>query len=70
LGGPGTSGVLIFNKNYIKIWFLIIQEEEQSLGPIRGGTFIDNIEDREDGGTPGFMQVIKIALFDPAGNGY
>ena len=24
--------------------------------------YIDNIEDREDGGTPGFVQVIKIAL--------
>ena len=24
--------------------------------------YIDNIEDREDGGTPGFLQVIKTAL--------
>jgi hypothetical protein len=27
---------------------------------ILGRTQIDNIEDREDGGTPGFMQVIKL----------
>jgi hypothetical protein len=27
-----------------------------------GGHKYDNIEDREDGGTPGFLQVIKTAL--------
>jgi selenocysteine lyase/cysteine desulfurase len=64
LGGPGTSGVLIFNK-----------ELYQNMVPDcpGGGTvswtnpwgehkYIDNIEDREDGGTPGFLQTIKAAL--------
>lgn len=64
LGGPGTNGVLIFNK-----------EMYHNLVPDcpGGGTvswttpwgdhkFLDNIEDREDGGTPGFLQVIKTAL--------
>jgi len=64
LGGPGTSGVLIFNKN------LYHNNVPDCPG---GGTvswtnpwgehkYIDNIEDREDGGTPGFLQVIKTAL--------
>ena len=64
LGGPGTSGVLVFNKN------LYNNNIPDCPG---GGTvswtnpwgehkYIDNIEDREDGGTPGFLQVIKTAL--------
>jgi len=64
LGGPGTSGVLVFNKN------LYNNNVPDCPG---GGTvswtnpwgehkYIDNIEDREDGGTPGFLQVIKTAL--------
>ncbi|TGD56561.1 aminotransferase class V-fold PLP-dependent enzyme [Flavobacterium humi] len=64
LGGPGTSGVLIFNKNLYKnnvpdcpgggtvSW----------TNPWGGHKYIDNIEEREDGGTPGFLQVIKTAL--------
>ena len=64
LGGPGTSGVLIFNKMLY-----------QSYSPDQpgGGTvewtnpwgeykYIDDIETREDGGTPGFLQAIKTAL--------
>ncbi len=64
LGGPGSSGVLIFNKN------LNISGSPDNPG---GGTvdwtnpwgefkYIDDIEVREDGGTPGFLQAIKIAL--------
>ena len=64
LGGPGTSGVMVFNKNLYK------NNVPDCPG---GGTvswtnpwgehkYIDNIEDREDGGTPGFLQVIKTAL--------
>lgn len=64
LGGPGTSGVLIFNKNLYK------NNVPDCPG---GGTvswtnpwgehqYIENIEEREDGGTPGFLQVIKTAL--------
>lgn len=64
LGGPGTSGVLVFNKNLYK------NNVPDCPG---GGTvswtnpwgehqYIDNIEEREDGGTPGFLQVIKTAL--------
>ncbi len=64
LGGPGTCGVLVFNKNLYK------NNVPDCPG---GGTvewtnpwgehqYIENIEDREDGGTPGFLQVIKTAF--------
>lgn len=64
LGGPGTPGVLIFNSDLYK------NNVPDCPG---GGTvswtnpwgehqYIDNIEDREDGGTPGFLQVMKTAL--------
>ncbi len=64
LGGPGASGALIFNKS------LYHNEVPDNPG---GGTvlwtnpwgehkFLDNIEVREDGGTPGFLQCIKAAL--------
>lgn len=64
LGGPGSSGVLLFNKKLYK----------NNIPDCPGGgtvswtnpwgehQYITNIEDREDGGTPGFLQVIKTAL--------
>ena len=64
LGGPGTSGVLLFNK---KLYQNLVPDNPGGgtvswTNPWGEHKFIDNIEDREDGGTPGFMQVIKIAL--------
>lgn len=64
LGGPGTSGVMVFNKNLYK------NNVPDCPG---GGTvswtnpwgehqYITDIEEREDGGTPGFLQVIKTAF--------
>ena len=64
LGGPGSSGVLIFNSD------LYNNKVPDQPG---GGTvdwtnpwgeykFIDDIELREDGGTPGFLQAIRAAL--------
>jgi len=64
LGGPGSSGVLIFNKTLYK------NKVPDHPG---GGTvtwtnpwgehsFFNNIEVREDGGTPGFLQCIRTAL--------
>jgi selenocysteine lyase/cysteine desulfurase len=64
LGGPGTSGVLIFNKALYKnkvpdhpgggtvLW----------TNPWGEHKYFDDIESREDGGTPGFLQTIKTAL--------
>lgn len=64
LGGPGTSGVLIFNK---KLYKNMIPDcpgggTVSWTNPWGEHKYIDNIEDREDGGTPGFLQVIKTAL--------
>jgi selenocysteine lyase/cysteine desulfurase len=64
LGGPGSAGVLIFSKELYR------NEIPDSPG---GGTvkwtnrwggysYITDIEVKEDGGTPGFLQGIKAAL--------
>ncbi len=64
LGGPGSSGVIVFNRA------LYHNHIPDCSG---GGTvdwtnrwgkyrYIDDIEAREDGGTPGFMQAIKAAM--------
>lgn len=64
LGGPGTPGVIVFDSK------LYVRETPDQPG---GGTvdwtnpwgkyrFLRDIETREDGGTPGFLQTIKAAL--------
>ena len=64
LGGPGSSGVLIFNKE------LYQNNVPDNPG---GGTvdwtnawgehkYVDDVQQREDGGTPAFLQTIKTAL--------
>ncbi|NCP84640.1 MAG: aminotransferase class V-fold PLP-dependent enzyme [Bacteroidetes bacterium] len=63
LGGPGSSGILVFDPS------LYTNKIPDNPG---GGTvewtnpwgehrYIDDIESREDGGTPGFMQTIRAA---------
>jgi YD repeat-containing protein len=64
LGGPGTSGVLIFNS---KLYKNLVPDNPGGgtvswTNPWGNHKYIDNIEDREDGGTPGFLQTIKTAL--------
>jgi selenocysteine lyase/cysteine desulfurase len=64
LGGPGTSGVLIFDSNLYK---LKIPDQPGGgtvdwTNPWGGHKYIDDIETREDGGTPGFLQAIKTAF--------
>ena len=64
LGGPGTSGVLLFNK---KLYHNMIPDcpgggTVSWTNPWGEHKYIDDIEDREDGGTPGFLQTIKTAL--------
>lgn len=64
LGGPGTSGILIFNK---KLYHNMVPDNPGGgtvswTNPWGEHKYIENIEDREDGGTPGFLQVIKTAL--------
>jgi len=64
LGGPGSTGVLIFNKELYK---------NRIPDHPGGGTvnwtnrwneysYINDVEAREDGGTPGFIQGFRIAL--------
>jgi len=64
LGGPGTNGILVFNKKLYKN----LVPDCPGGGTVDWTTpwgthkFIDNIEIREDGGTPGFLQVIRTSL--------
>ncbi|MGV8945425.1 MAG: aminotransferase class V-fold PLP-dependent enzyme [Lutibacter sp.] len=64
LGGPGSSGVLIFNK---KLYKNMVPDNPGGgtvnyTNPWGNRDYIDDIETREDGGTPGFLQTIRIAL--------
>lgn len=64
LGGPGSSGVLIFNK---KLYTNLVPDcpgggTVDWTTPWGTHKFIENIEEREDGGTPGFLQVIRASL--------
>ncbi len=64
LGGPGSSGVLVFDKR--------LYQEQLAPTVAAGGTvdyvsahdqdFIADIEEREKAGTPGTLQVLKAAL--------
>jgi selenocysteine lyase/cysteine desulfurase len=64
LGGPGSSGVLIFSRD------LYHRKTPVNPGggtvdwtnPWGGHKYIDDIEAREDGGTPAFLQTIKAAM--------
>lgn len=64
LGGPGSAGVLIFDGRL---------DRNRVPDHPGGGTvnwtnpwgehrFVDNLEDREDGGTPAFLQTIRAAM--------
>lgn len=64
LGGPATSGVLIFNK---KLYKNVVPDNPGGgtvsyTNPWGDHDYFDDVETREDGGTPAFMQTIKIAL--------
>ncbi|MEZ4779827.1 MAG: aminotransferase class V-fold PLP-dependent enzyme [Flavobacteriaceae bacterium] len=64
LGGPGSSGVLVFNK---KLYKNLVPDcpgggTVQWTTPWGTHKYIENIEEREDGGTPGFLQVIRASL--------
>jgi selenocysteine lyase/cysteine desulfurase len=64
LGGPGSSGVIIFDK---KLYHNKIPDHPGGgtvlwTNPWGGHHFFDEIEIREDGGTPGILQGIKASL--------
>jgi selenocysteine lyase/cysteine desulfurase len=64
LGGPGTCGILVFNEKLYKSDFPDNPGggNVKSTNPWGEYHYSDNIEVREDGGTPGFLQVIRTAL--------
>lgn len=64
LGGPGTCGVLVFNDSLYKNRVPDIPGggTVQWTNPWGQHLFLDNIEQREDGGTPPFLQTIRTAL--------
>jgi selenocysteine lyase/cysteine desulfurase len=64
LGGPGTPGVLVFNRK-----LCVSRVPDQPGGgtllysnPWGGREYVDDIEAREDGGTPPILQGIKAGL--------
>lgn len=64
LGGPGSSGVLIFNK---KLYKNVVPDNPGGgtvtyTNPWGEHDYFDDVETREDGGTPAFLQTIRIAL--------
>jgi selenocysteine lyase/cysteine desulfurase len=64
LGGPGSAGVLLFDKSL----YTATAPDQPGGGTVDWTNpwgeykYVDDIEVREDGGTPGFLQVIRAAL--------
>lgn len=64
LGGPGTCGILVFNEKFYQSSF----PDNPGGGNVKctdpwgGYHYSDAIEVKEDGGTPGFLQVMRTAL--------
>lgn len=64
LGGPGTPGIMVVNKNLIQNTI----PDNSGGGTVKFTTpwktheYLENIEEREDGGTPPFLQGIRAAL--------
>jgi len=64
LGGPGTSGVLAFSKS---LYRNTIPDNPGGgtvafTNPWGVHQYLDDVEAREDGGTPGFLQVMRTAM--------
>jgi selenocysteine lyase/cysteine desulfurase len=64
LGGPGSSGIMIFDSS---LYHNLVPDQPGGgtvdwTNPWGQYKYIDNIEQREDGGTPGFLETIRAAL--------
>ncbi len=64
LGGPGSTGVLVFNRN---LYQLDCPDQPGGgtvvwTGPFGPHQYFEDIETREDGGTPAFLQTIRAAM--------
>ncbi len=64
LGGPGSTGILIFNQKLYsnKIPDITGGGTIDWTNPWGQHKYIDDVEIREDGGTPAFLQTIRAAL--------
>ncbi|MEP5614152.1 MAG: aminotransferase class V-fold PLP-dependent enzyme [Cyclobacteriaceae bacterium] len=64
LGGPGASGILIFDSSLYKNSVPDVSGggTVDWTNPWGGHRYVDNIEEREDGGTPSILQTIRAAL--------
>lgn len=64
LGGPGTCGILVFNEKLYQSNFPDNPGggNVKCTNPWGGYHYSDAIEVKEDGGTPGFLQVMRTAL--------
>lgn len=63
LGGPGSSGVVVFKKN---LYNNLVPDHPGGgtvlwTSPYEKHIYLDDIEMREDGGTPAFLQAIRVA---------
>jgi selenocysteine lyase/cysteine desulfurase len=64
LGGPGAPGVLVFDRH---MYHSRVPDQPGGgtvkwTNPWHEHSFIEDVESREDGGTPGFLQAFKAAL--------
>ena len=64
LGGPGTSGILIFDA---QLYDCSVPDQPGGgtvswTNPWGGYRYVEDVEQREDGGTPGILQAIKVAF--------
>ncbi len=64
LGGPGSPGIVVFNRDLyqLKVPDMPGGGTVTWTNPWGEHKYFDDIETREDGGTPGFLQTIKAAL--------
>jgi selenocysteine lyase/cysteine desulfurase len=64
LGGPGTTGILLFDSALYKnkVPDCPGGGTVEWTNPWGGHQYVDDIEQREDGGTPAFLQTVKVAL--------
>lgn len=64
LGGPGTCGVLVFDKKLYQVNCPDVPGggNVKWTDPWGNYQYYDDIETKEDGGTPGFLQVMRAAL--------
>jgi selenocysteine lyase/cysteine desulfurase len=64
LGGPGTCGILVFNQH---LYGAKVPDQPGGgtvtwTNPWGGRHYYDDVETREDGGTPGVLQLIRAAM--------